>query len=131
MRESDTKLQYANEALWEAEAEIKKLREQVATLTADLYESDLALQEEGMAAGAMEMEAEIAVAKEEELERALEWAEKLERALRLACEMVASCTDCPGAQDDWPGCGGTARKCSNDEPACWKRYFLEEGGQDQ
>ncbi len=35
MRESDTKLQYANEALWEAEAEIKKLREQVATLTAD------------------------------------------------------------------------------------------------
>ena len=30
----------------------------------------------------------------------IERAEKLERALRLACEMVASCTDCPGAQDD-------------------------------
>ena len=56
-------------------------------------------------------------------------AERLGCALRLACEMVASCTDCPGAQDDWPGCGGTAEKCSDDEPDCWKRYFLEEGGQ--
>jgi len=61
----------------------------------------------------------------------IERAERLGCALRLACEMVASCTDCPGAQDDWPGCGGTAEKCSDDEPDCWKRYFLEEGGQDQ
>lgn len=49
----------------------------------------------------------------------------LKKALRLACEMVA---DCPGAQDDWPGCGGTARKCSNDAAICWERYFLEEAG---
>ena len=47
--------------------------------------------------------------------------------LRLKNLMVASCTDCPGAQDDWPGCGGTAEKCSDDEPDCWKQYFLEEG----
>ena len=50
---------------------------------------------------------------------------QLQKALRLACEMVADCTDCPGAHD-WPGCGGIDGECNSDEAGCWEQYFLEE-----
>ncbi len=57
-----------------------------------------------------------------------DYCKMLEKALRLACEMVADCADCPGAQNNWPGCGGIDGECNSDEAGCWEKYFLEEAG---
>jgi len=119
VRESDTKLQYANEALWEAEAEIKKLREQVATLTADLYERDLALREEGMVAESMEKEAEIAVAKAEE------WEQALERAANYIADTTGACPLEFDLEVDFETC---TEDCKTNSADCWKQYFAKGAG---
>jgi len=41
-------------------------------------------------------------------------------------QKVMYVSPCPGAQNYWPGCGGTTGECSSDQVGCWKKYFLEE-----
>ena len=54
-------------------------------------------------------------------------AEKMEKALERACEYVDDILDdCPHRQRCEKGCGSDSEII-----ACWKQYFLEEGGQDQ
>ena len=110
MRESDTKLQYANEALWEAEAEIKKLREQVATLTADLHERDLAMANEMEATRSAELDAEM-----------------MEKALEEACVLITNHVNAYGTGMDLPmDLLANSRK---PEAWKWKKYFMQEADQ--
>lgn len=81
----------------------------IASLTADLYERDLAMRNEGEATRSMEIETE-----------------KMERALERACKYIDDMLDdCPHRQRCEKGCGSDSEII-----ACWKRYFLEGADKD-
>ena len=113
IEELETDIQYKAEALWEAESEVKRIGRQIAKLTAELYERDLAMQNEMEALGCAD-----------------DRAEQLEQALDRACKFVEDVTgNCPLGLDrdfdfDFDYC---EEHCINDFAACWKKYFLGGG----
>lgn len=91
----------------------------IAELIADLYEANLALQEEGKMAESMDMEAEIAVAKAEE------WEQALERAANYIADTTGACPLEFDLEVDFETC---TEDCKTNSADCWKQYFAKGAG---
>jgi len=92
----------------------------IAELIADLYEANLALQEEGKMAESMDMEAEIAVAKAEE------WEQALERAANYIADTTGACPLEFDLEVDFETC---TEDCKTNSADCWKQYFAKGVGE--
>lgn len=110
IEELETDIQYKAEALWEAESEVKRIGRQIAKLTADLHERDLAMANEMEATRSAELDAEM-----------------MEKALEEACVLITNHVNVYGTGMDLPmDLLANSRK---PEAWKWKKYFMQEADQ--